>query len=131
MEGVNKPREYPFPSAPNANAYRLFPDDMENDGFIFFHGTAEKNLAPIVNSGFIKPDNLSSISFARNSDLSLRYACEKRDGSSPCGVVLAVRYACLDKPYIVQEGFGLCVYDFSVQPRVIAYCIVPENYVYS
>jgi len=47
MAKSDEPREYPFPSAPERNEYRLFPDDMENDEHIFFHGTAEKNLGKI------------------------------------------------------------------------------------
>lgn len=125
-----KPREYPFPSAPEENEYRIFPDAMENDGLIFFHGTAEKNLASIVDNGFRISGNLSSVSFARNSSLSLRYASEVRDDSSPCGVVLAVRFDCLNKPHIVQEGFGLHVYDLSVRPQIVGYCVVPANYVF-
>jgi len=130
MSESAKPREYPFPSAPEENEYRIFPDDMENDGLIFFHGTAEKNLDSIVNNGFRISDNLPSVSFARNSSLSLRYACEVRDDSSPCGVVMAVRYDYLNERHIFQEGFGLHVYDLSVQPQIVGYCVVPENYVF-
>ncbi|SDZ16447.1 hypothetical protein [Nitrosomonas sp. Nm33] len=127
---TNESKEYPFPSTPEKNGYRLFPDDMENDGHIFFHGTAEKNLVSILNNGFRISGNLQSVSFARESSLSLRYACEARDNSSPQGAVIAVRYACLNKPYIGQEGFGLYVYDLNVQPQIVGYCLVPANYVF-
>jgi hypothetical protein len=131
MDKSDEPREYPFPSAPERNEYRLFPDDMENDEHIFFHGTAEKNLASIVSYGFRISGDLPSVSFAKNSSLSLRYACEGRNDSAPCGVVLAVRYACLNKPGIVQESFGLHVYNFDEQPQIVGYCVVPASYVFT
>jgi hypothetical protein len=130
MSQTFKPKEYPFPSTPEKNEYRLFPDDMENDGQIFFHGTAEQNFSSIVNNGFRISGNLLSVSFARNSSLPLRYACESRSISSPCGVVLAVRYACLNKPHIVKENFGLHVYNLDEQPKIIGYCVIPANYVF-
>lgn len=123
-------REYTFLETNEEKGYHLFPGELENDEHIFFHGTAEKNLESILESGFRISGNLSSVSFAKSSSLSLKYACEARNESSPRGVVIAVRFDCLSKPYIVQESFGLHVYNLDMQPHIVGYCFIPENYVF-
>ena len=124
-----KPIEYKFPNNIENHEYCLFPDEIENDEQIFFHGPAEKNFTSIIATGFRIFGDLQSISFAKNSSLSLKYACQSRCEDSPRGIVLAVRYMCLNQ-YIVQESFGLHVYCFDEQPEIVAYCIVAENYAY-
>jgi hypothetical protein len=66
------PKEYPFPEDPSRNDYRLFPDELENDALVLFHGTAEKDLASILKDGFRPPGQLASTSFANNSSVPLR-----------------------------------------------------------
>ena len=70
---------YPFPGASEENGYRLFPDHLENDEFVAFHGTAEANLSSIIDSGFIFAGSLQSLSFAKSSALALGYACQCPD----------------------------------------------------
>jgi len=123
-------KQYEFPGAGEENGYRLFPDAMENDDHIFFHGTAETNLASILSNGFRISGNLQSVSFARNSSLSLRYACEARSISSPRGVIIAAKFDGLNKPHIAQESFGIHVYNLDAQPRIVGYCFVPADYVF-
>lgn len=130
MTDTDMPMVLHFPSAPEETDYRIFPASLENDGGVFFHGTAEGNLASILSNGFRISGELPSISFARNSSLSLGYACQARSTLSPNGVVIAVRYEDLDKPFITQEAFGLHVYCFSEPPKIIGYCVVPANYVH-
>ncbi len=130
MTETKMPTFFPFPAAPVDTRYRLFPDSFENDDHVFFHGTAEVNLASILSNGFRIAGKLPSVSFARNSSLSLGYACNARSDSSPNGVVIAVRYENLEKPFIKQEAFGLHVYCFSEQPKIIGYCVVPASYVH-
>lgn len=124
------PKVFSFPAAPADTDYLLFPDSLERDDHVFFHGTAEGNLVSILANGFRISGELPSVSFARNSSLSLRYACEARSESSPSGVVIAVYYDNVVKPYIKQEVFGLHVYCFNEPPKVIGYCVVPGNYVF-
>lgn len=130
MTETKMPTVFPFPVAPADTDYRLFQDSLENDEHVFFHGTAEGNLASILVNGFRVAGVLLSVSFARNSSLSLGYACNARNSSSPNGVVIAVRYESLDKPFIKQESFGLHVYCFSEQPEIVGYCVVPASYVH-
>ncbi len=91
-----KPIEHKFLCDLENLEYCLFPDEMEKDEQIFFHGTTEKNFVSIIATGFRISGDLSSISFARNSSLSLKYACQYRCDDSPRGAVLAVRYECLN-----------------------------------
>jgi|ERR1017187_606610 hypothetical protein len=123
-------KEYAFHGADEERGYRLFPNELENDEHVFFHGTAEANLRSIIANGFRIPDGLKSISFARDSSVPLKYACDARTTASPNGCVLAVRFESLDKPEIVHEQFGIHVYKFDPPPVVIGYCIVPADYMF-
>src|SRR3712207_2304137 len=93
-------KEYLFQGANEEGGYRLFPDELEDDEYVFFHGTAEGNLQSILENGFRIAGSLPSVSFARNSSLALRYACNSRSENSPRGCVIAVRFHCLKKPGI-------------------------------
>lgn len=131
MRDCTIPKEYLFNKPSEANEYRLFPDELENDDEIFFHGTAAENLASILKDGFKISKilgTLPSLSFAKNSSLALRYACEKRTDASTKGCVIAVRFDQIDKSRIRVEPFGLHVYDFQEQPVIVGYCIIPEDY---
>ncbi len=119
---------YPFPRAIGENGYRLFPDLLENDEFVAFHGTAEANLSSIIGNGFIFAGSLQSLSFAKTSALALGYACRARREASPNGCVLAVRFGLLDRPGIVVETSVIHVYKLDEQPQVIGYCVVPADY---
>lgn len=61
----NTPKEYPFKGADEKNRYRLFPNEMENDDLIAFHGTAEINKQSITDNGFTFAATLRSLSFAK------------------------------------------------------------------
>ena len=119
---------YPFPGASEENGYRLFPDHLENDEFVAFHGTAEANLSSIIDSGFIFAGSLQSLSFAKSSALALGYACSARTAASPNGCVLAVRFGLLYRPGIVVETSVIHVYKLDEQPGLIGYCVVPADY---
>jgi hypothetical protein len=123
-------KKYPFQGANEEGGYCLFPDELENDEHVFFHGTAEANLPSIIDNGFRIAGSLPSVSFARTSALALRYACAARTGSSPNGCVLAVRFDSLDNVRCTEESFGIHVYRFDQQPIVIGYCVVPAAYVF-
>lgn len=123
----DQPSEHPFHGVGEENGYRLFPMEMETDSHTFFHGTAAEKLPLILAEGF-RSSSLPSVSFAKSSSLALRYACDARFGPSGRGVVIAVRFECLDDARIVQESFGVHVYDPGLQPRVVGYCFVPADY---
>ena len=122
------PERVPISRCECGNEYRLFPDEIEDDAHIFFHGTAATNLESILKDGFKIPDTLPSVSFARQSSLPLRYACAARSQASPKGCVLAVQFDDVHRPGIKSESFGIHVYSFDEQPRVLGYCFVPEDY---
>lgn len=125
---MNIPKIFHFPTDPADTDYRIFPHTLENNDRVFFHGTAEGNLVSILEKGFRIAGELPSVSFAKNSSLSLGYACQARSSVSPNGVVIAVLYEDVNKPFIKKEAFGIHVYCFNEQPKVIGYCLVPASY---
>ena len=120
--------EYTFGSPGEHNGYQLFPDEMERDPEIFFHGTDRRFLQPIVDGGFHlpTPDKAQSVSFARNSALALGYA----SGLGSNGVVIAVRFDADNRSARDEQAFGLHIYRFDPQPKITGYCIVPAAYVH-
>ncbi len=119
---------YPFPANPEDHNYRLFPDELENNERIFFHGTNAFAAEQIIANGFKFGRILASVSFDKNSALALRYACEARNTSSPEGCVLAVQYE--DVSYLEIGTTVVHDYKLDPQPIVIGYCIVPASYNY-
>jgi hypothetical protein len=103
MSRIDSITKYPFGETNEENGYRLFPDELENDELVFFHGTAESNLESIVNDGFKIQGSLPSVSFAETSALAWKYASEARSTTSPNGCVIAVRFQTLDRPGIKRE----------------------------
>ena len=144
------PKKYPFPEVFADDEYRLFPDALENDDHVFFHGTAAGNLQSILDNGFLSavelaseasvdepratglaPDvPLTSVAFFHNSSSALAHACIAKKKESSDGCVLAVRYECIDKPHIKPDSTGILDYKREPQPKIIGFCIVPANYVY-
>lgn len=123
---VVAPIEYPFVGATEATRYRLFPDELESDDYVAFHGTAEENLKSIIDGGFLFKASLQSLSFAKSSSLALKYACEARGDASPNGCVVAVRFSSFDG--LVLESSIIHVHRLEKQPTVFGYCIVPADY---
>lgn len=122
-------KEYEFKSLGEENNYQQFPDEIENNEHIFFHGTAEANFENIKNQGFQpKADGeLNSISFAKKSSLALGYACTARNDLSPKGVIIMVDISNIKQECIVEQNFGIHLSP-KFQPEIIGYCLVPENY---
>ena len=130
MDRITPVEEFPFLGASDANGYRVFPAELENDELVFFHGTADGHRRSIIDNGFKVIGSLPSVSFASSSSLALRYACEARNAASPDGCIIAVRFASIDKPGIKSESFGIHVYKFDEQPEIVGYCIIPAAYVF-
>ncbi|WP_406873352.1 hypothetical protein WHT83_06555 [Aminobacter sp. P9b] len=122
--------EYPFPWPDEEKGYRVFPQAMEDDALVAFHGTARANLDSIITDGFQFAGSLQSLSFAKQSPSSLSHACGRRSETSPEGVVIAVRFAPpIPRHYVTVETSDIHVYRLDEQPEVIGYCIVPADYV--
>ena len=124
------PTEHPFILPRNDDCYLMFPDELENDPRVYFHGTAATNLSSILREGFRPRKALASSSFAIQSSLSLSYACESRSESSPEGVVISVKFETVNVLGIRQESFCIYFDDHGLQPEIVAYCIVPAEYLY-
>lgn len=122
------PIEYPFLGVSENNGYRVFPNELENDPLVAFHGTARVNLPSILDQGFAFTRTLKSLSFAKNSSLALSYACKARTSNSPDGCILVVRFDSLEKRGIGVEHSIIYVTKLDEQPEVIGYCIIPADY---
>ena len=87
------------------------------------------NFENIKKQGFQpKADGeLSSISFAKKSSLALSYACAARNNLSPKGIIIMVDISNIRQECIVDQNFGIHLSP-KFQPKIIGYCLVPENY---
>ena len=107
---------HPFNEPNDQRGYRIFPEEMEGDSNILFHGTAKDNYLSIAENGFQLKREAPSISFANNSSLALKYACESRMGALSKGVVIAVRFDELGVKGIKKEVravFSMPLVDFA------------------
>ncbi|MCP1518890.1 hypothetical protein J2Y74_003200 [Pseudomonas migulae] len=131
--------EYPFPWPNETKGYTLFPSDLEDDQLVLFHGTSIDNFEAIINDGFksgksigngTDPVNLlGSVSYAKRSNQSLSHVCSARDlHKGGVFVVFATRFDSIDSPYIANNAIDIHVLDPNIQPSIICYCIIPENY---
>ncbi|MEK6787353.1 MAG: hypothetical protein AABY68_00185 [Pseudomonadota bacterium] len=127
MPAIDTVKQYKFPWPNEDKGYKVFPPDMESDTHIAFHGTTAARFSSILNDGFKAQGELLSISFAKDSSLSLGYACGKRSLGAE-GVVIAVRLQHLNPPCVHEEVSCIYLYCQDQQPEIIGYCIVPANY---
>jgi RNA:NAD 2'-phosphotransferase (TPT1/KptA family) len=101
----------PFRAPSEATRYCIFPEVLEEDPLVFFHGTAQGNLDSIIRHGFRPRPPLESVSFSHRSSLCIAYACNARNNTSPDGVVIAVRFSSLEGRRIAREQWGIYLYD--------------------
>jgi hypothetical protein len=117
-----KPKEYSFQEPHEGNEYRLFPDELETDDTVYFHGTPLSNLQSILMEGFKPGPVLPSVSYGYTSTTTLEYVRNLPER----GCVLAVRFA--NRPEKSDRGPSIMhVYDVVTQPEVIGYVIVPAR----
>jgi len=127
-------KEFLFPPNLEDTQYRVFPEELEQDELVLFHGTAFENLASINENGFRLPDPngdnpLRGVSFARHSALALSHAMTQRNTHPGDYCILAVRYPSFDFPHICLDGLDI-VHDYQLvpQPERVGFCIVPASY---
>src|ERR1700730_12078547 len=98
-------KKYEFEGAKlEQRGYRVFPEELENDPCVCFHGTSEEKSELIRNEGFkipaslpsALPQSLTSVNFEECDQLALRYACEPRDDTTKKGCIVVVRFASFD-----------------------------------
>ena len=126
--------EFPLPRNLEDLAYRIFPQEMEEDERVLFHGTSSENYESIIREGFKsaktlgKEGGLSSVSFAPNSSGALAHWCTVR-GLGVDGVVIAVRYE--DVAHLTGDTAARYDYKLSPQPKIIGSCRVPHTYAFT
>jgi hypothetical protein len=120
--------DFPFRVPCESTRYCVFPEELEADPLVFFHGTAQGNLESIIENGFRPKHPLKSVSFSNRSNLCIGYACRSRNKLSPGGVVIAVRFPSLEGRRIVREQWGIYLFEMEFQPEVVGYCMIPATY---
>lgn len=121
--------------------YIYFPTTYEADENIYFHGTNMDRFKSIQSSCFkSKAQILSeqeitynenevvdSVSFGEKSMLAMKYALEYR-GDNNSGVIIAVKFTDLTVKGIELGNGFLHIHDKSIQPEIIGYIIVDDDY---
>ena len=121
---------YPFPDNIEDKEYRVFPDEMENDPNIFFHGTALENFEGIVLKGFILEPPLVSVSYAKTSAGAIQYAATHENG-----IIIAVQFENMNAPGLVIGPYIAHTFiDPSSgkreEPTIIGVCKIPCEYIH-
>lgn len=131
--------EYQFPWPNEEKGYNLFPQNLEENENILFHGTFMRNFDSICKNGFLSADvigkgtnpnfKLQSVSYAKNSSQCLAHVCDLRNSSEDKAVlVFMVQFESISQSRIHVNISDIHVYDPAIQPKIIGYCVVPEEY---
>lgn len=131
--------KYKFPWPNEEKGYSLFPQNIEDNQNILFHGTPARNFDSIVNNGFKSTKEcgegtdsnfvLPSTSYAKNSNQSLSHVCERRSKNQDEEfVVFAVKFQSINQQGIRNNNIDIHVDDSNIQPEIIGYCCVPTDY---
>jgi len=122
-------KEYEFPYPNEDRGYKLFPEALENDSCILFHGTLKNKLQSIIKDGFKSFPPLESVSYAKCSSYSLGHICQNNPNErQEDSVVIAVKFDSLNIKGIANNPSDIHVYKEEIQPKIIGYCIVPKSY---
>jgi hypothetical protein len=126
-------KKFEFPKPLPAQSSRVFPEALETDEHVFFHGTLAVNLDKIVAEGFkpaksLESGDLTSVSFSKQSPMALSFLCQKQSTDSQDGAIIAVRYERLDFCHIKVNLSDMQDYRLDPPPEIIGYCIVPSEY---
>jgi hypothetical protein len=123
--------EYHFPNkaALEQANYCLFPDQLEDDDLVLFHGTLAESIAAILSEGFksaakLGTGCLTSVTFAYKS----REALTHMQNLGGDRVIVAARYGTLDRSSISKNTTDIHDYTLDPAPTVIGYCRVPSDY---
>jgi len=111
-----------------ANGYCMFAEDLENDPLVLFHATPLRHRSSIVTNGFqsaasLGVGELQSVSYAKKSSACLAHlGCNISEDYA----VFAVRFQSLDRVAVNQSDIH--VYDQSIQPTILGYCVLKAGF---
>jgi hypothetical protein len=123
---MSQPKIYPYTKPAEDSDFCLFPDCLEDDDLVFFHGTLDKNRQDIIRDGFRPaPDgDLVRVTYATVSKDTLQQMFYKlKDDGDRC--VFAVRFESTSGPEFCQEGPLMRVHKTGPQPTVVGYMVIP------
>jgi hypothetical protein len=113
-----------------ANGFRFFGQELEDDPLVLFHATPSKNFDSIVRSGFrsarsMEIGPLSSVSYAKRSSSCLAHMGNEAQEDY---VIFAVKFESLEQRGVRNNQSDIHVDDENLQPRILGYCRVPQGF---
>lgn len=120
--------QWDFIEPTEANGYRLFPQELEDNQLVFFHATPKRHLDSIVENGFRSAESLGvgtlqSVSYAMKSSACLAHLqCAVNEDY----VVLAVRFESLEDVKVNLSDIH--IYKQEIQPEILGYCVLPAGF---
>jgi hypothetical protein len=113
-----------------ANGFRFFAQELEDDPLVLFHATLSKNLDSIVRLGFrsarrMETGPLNSVSYAKRSSSCLAHMGNEAQEDY---VIFAVRFESLEQQGIRNNQSDIHVDDENLQPRILGYCRVLRGF---
>ena len=111
-----------------ANGYRMFSDELENDPLVFFHATPLRYRSSFSVNGFqsaaiLGVGELQSVSYAKKSSACLAHlGCNVSEDYA----LFAVRFQSLDRAVVNHSDIH--VYDLSIQPQILGYCVLNAGF---
>ncbi|WP_144063040.1 hypothetical protein [Litchfieldella anticariensis] len=113
-----------------ANEYCMFIDELENDPLVFFHAAPLRHKSSIVEKGFqsaaiLGVGELQSVSYAKKSSGCLAHlGCNISEDYA----VFAVKFQPQELDRVVNNPSDIHVYDQSVQPQILGYCVLNAGF---
>src|SRR5262245_23019848 len=121
--------EYKFPAKPGENGFRLFPDKVEDDPNVVFHGTPYRNFDSIIAENVWLTGKSKCASYANKSAGALQYACSNRQGAQGC--IFVAQFKCNEGVKgIAVEVSHTHVYIEDARPEIIGFMVVPKEYLH-
>ncbi|NTI46631.1 hypothetical protein G6L94_31020 [Agrobacterium rhizogenes] len=126
--------EYPFPGSTHMEElhYCVFPDKLENDERVLFHGTLADDFEKIKRDGFksaVQLGNargLGSVSYAKQSSAALSHIRNRHPNDKV--IIIAVQFdSATTRRGMVANASDIHVYD-GTQPNIVGFCKVPSEY---
>ena len=122
---------FPGPNQMEALHYNVFPESLENDDLVLFHGTNAADWPSIQENGFqssfqLKSEGLTSVSYAYKSSAALSHIRGRHKSVEV--VIVAVKFdAVADRPGLVVNVSDIYVRD-GTQPEILGFCKIPASY---
>lgn len=126
-------KQYDFIVPCEANNYRLFDKELEENPNIVFHTTRMEKFNSILEKGFLSAKELGietdvqlkSVSYAKSSSGCITHRGSTQDVDY---VVFVVKFEDINDSRIADNGDVIHIYRKELQPKIVGYTIIPKEY---